>query len=87
MGIGIGIFVLLILPQFPDKMKHGKNWLFTPPEIELAIQCVSSKFVFQCHGDTDTDQLTKLSIPEGQNLSGDRSLPLLRIQKPGHLDS
>jgi MFS family permease len=46
MGICIGIFVMMMLPRFPDKMKKGKHWLFTSQEIELAIQRVSGKSPF-----------------------------------------
>ncbi len=37
-AIVVGLIVLLLLPAFPDKMKGGKNWLFSKEEIELAIQ-------------------------------------------------
>ncbi|KAJ9136537.1 MFS general substrate transporter [Coniochaeta hoffmannii] len=37
-GIGSGLIVLVLLPPFPDKMKNGKNWLFSREKIELAIQ-------------------------------------------------
>lgn len=42
-GIFSGIVILLLLPPFPDKMKKGKNWLFTEEEIQLAIKRFSSK--------------------------------------------
>lgn len=37
-GISSGAIILLLLPSFPDKMKKGKNWLFTEEEIQLAIK-------------------------------------------------
>ncbi|OIW32824.1 MFS general substrate transporter [Coniochaeta ligniaria NRRL 30616] len=37
-GIGSGLVVMMLLPPFPDKMRNGKNWLFTRDEIELAIE-------------------------------------------------
>jgi hypothetical protein len=46
MGICIGIFVMIMLPRFPDKMKNGKHWLFASQEIELAIQRVSGNLTF-----------------------------------------
>ncbi|KAF3934705.1 hypothetical protein ABW20_dc0105747 [Dactylellina cionopaga] len=35
-GVFIGLLVLTLFPSFPDKMKGGKNWLFTKEEIDLA---------------------------------------------------
>ncbi|KAF3923993.1 hypothetical protein ABW21_db0203285 [Orbilia brochopaga] len=35
-GIFVGILVIILLPSFPDKMKNGRNWLFTVEEINLA---------------------------------------------------
>jgi hypothetical protein len=46
MSICIGIFIMTMLPRFPDKMKNGKNWLFTSQEIELTIQRVSGNPTF-----------------------------------------
>lgn len=37
-GILSGLVIMVLLPPFPDKMKKGKNWLFTEEEIQLAIQ-------------------------------------------------
>jgi len=45
-GIGSGLIVLVLLPPFPDKMKNGKNWLFSREKIELAIQRSLSKYMF-----------------------------------------
>lgn len=35
-GIFVGLCVLLLLPQFPDRIT-GKHWLFTREDIELAV--------------------------------------------------
>ncbi|KAF3908925.1 hypothetical protein AA313_de0209828 [Arthrobotrys entomopaga] len=51
-GVGVGILILALFPSFPDKMKNGKNWLFTKEEIDLAKQraktynAENSKFEF-----------------------------------------
>ncbi|KAH8890617.1 retrograde regulation protein 2 [Thozetella sp. PMI_491] len=41
-AIGFGLIVIALLPPFPDRMKNGKNWLFSREEIELAIQRTST---------------------------------------------
>jgi MFS family permease len=47
MAMGVGIAIWLLLPAFPDKLKH-KHWLFTPTEIDLAKErssCMAIKLI------------------------------------------
>lgn len=44
-AIFVGLVVIILLPPFPDKMKNGKNWLFSKEEINLAIQRTSSEYL------------------------------------------
>lgn len=37
-GILIGFTIVILLPNFPDRMKKGYSWLFTKEEVDLAIQ-------------------------------------------------
>ncbi|KIW71768.1 hypothetical protein PV04_00005 [Phialophora macrospora] len=41
-AIFVGVVVIILLPVFPDRMKNGKNWLFTRDEISLALERTSS---------------------------------------------
>ena len=42
--LAIGAFLVIALPKYPDKMKNGKNWLFTAEEIQLAIRRTASVY-------------------------------------------
>lgn len=44
MALFVGALVLIILPRFPDQLRGRKHWLFTPEEVELAIQRMRCKF-------------------------------------------
>ncbi|KAF3935635.1 hypothetical protein ABW19_dt0205471 [Dactylella cylindrospora] len=41
-GVFIGVMVFILLPSFPDRMKGGKNWLFTEEDIKLAKERVKT---------------------------------------------
>jgi MFS family permease len=41
-AVFVGVLVIIFLPAFPDRMKNGKNWLFTRDEINLALERTSS---------------------------------------------
>jgi hypothetical protein len=42
-AIFVGVLVIILLPAFPDRMKNGKNWLFSKEEIEIVLQRTASK--------------------------------------------
>ena len=42
-AIFAGLIVMVLLPPFPDRMRNGKNWLFSKEEINLAIQRTTSE--------------------------------------------
>ncbi|KAK5044952.1 hypothetical protein LTR84_010324 [Exophiala bonariae] len=42
MALFVGALVVIFLPRFPDQLRGRKHWLFTPEEVELAIQRMRS---------------------------------------------
>lgn len=43
-AIGIGLLTVFLLPQFPDKIKNGKHWLFKEEEVNVAIERSTSEY-------------------------------------------